>query len=271
MIFVGPCCESGDILTPAPGDPEALAPASRAAPADRRPGHRRRRRRLLRRDVDDQLQLLSAGARGHAGAGRHPPLAPPPPGPRPGLGQRGLKARRAPVSPALASRRALAARARPGLLEPRILRGLPHGSAAASVGLAGRDGGRARPLPLPRARRPARRGANRAGRLRGRGTRRPRLRHQCDERRQCRPPLAPARPDDELLTTDHAYKACWNTLEFVAERARARVVVAPIPFPLALCRRMWSAQSCLASRRARAWLSSITSRARPPSSCRSSG
>ena len=26
VIFVGPCCESGDILTPAPGDPEALAP-----------------------------------------------------------------------------------------------------------------------------------------------------------------------------------------------------------------------------------------------------
>lgn len=25
-IFVGPCCESGDILTPAPGDPEALGP-----------------------------------------------------------------------------------------------------------------------------------------------------------------------------------------------------------------------------------------------------
>jgi diaminopimelate decarboxylase len=25
-VFVGPCCESGDILTPAPGDPEALAP-----------------------------------------------------------------------------------------------------------------------------------------------------------------------------------------------------------------------------------------------------
>jgi diaminopimelate decarboxylase len=25
-IFVGPCCESGDILTPAPGDPEGLAP-----------------------------------------------------------------------------------------------------------------------------------------------------------------------------------------------------------------------------------------------------
>jgi diaminopimelate decarboxylase len=26
VIFSGPCCESGDILTPAPGDPEALAP-----------------------------------------------------------------------------------------------------------------------------------------------------------------------------------------------------------------------------------------------------
>jgi diaminopimelate decarboxylase len=25
-VFVGPCCESGDILTPAPGDPEALMP-----------------------------------------------------------------------------------------------------------------------------------------------------------------------------------------------------------------------------------------------------
>jgi diaminopimelate decarboxylase len=26
VVFVGPCCESGDILTPAPGDPESLAP-----------------------------------------------------------------------------------------------------------------------------------------------------------------------------------------------------------------------------------------------------
>lgn len=26
FVFAGPCCESGDILTPAPGDPEALAP-----------------------------------------------------------------------------------------------------------------------------------------------------------------------------------------------------------------------------------------------------
>jgi diaminopimelate decarboxylase len=26
VVFVGPCCESGDVLTPAPGDPEGLAP-----------------------------------------------------------------------------------------------------------------------------------------------------------------------------------------------------------------------------------------------------
>jgi isopenicillin-N epimerase len=40
-------------------------------------------------------------------------------------------------------------------------------------------------------------------------------------------------PGDELLTTDHAYQACRNTLDFVAERSGARVVAVTLPFPVA--------------------------------------
>ena len=38
---------------------------------------------------------------------------------------------------------------------------------------------------------------------------------------------------DELLTTDHAYGACRNTLDYVAGRTGARVTVAVIPLPVA--------------------------------------
>jgi len=45
VIFVGPCCESGDILTPAPGDPEALLP-----------------RHVARPKIDDLVVIGGAGA-----------------------------------------------------------------------------------------------------------------------------------------------------------------------------------------------------------------
>ncbi len=89
VVFVGPCCESGDILTPAPGDPEALAPRWVATPR-----------------IGDLVVIGGAGAYCAGMAtinynsypqapevmlGRDGSLTPPapPPGPRAGLAERG--------------------------------------------------------------------------------------------------------------------------------------------------------------------------------------
>ncbi|MFO0755936.1 MAG: aminotransferase class V-fold PLP-dependent enzyme [Byssovorax sp.] len=67
-------------------------------------------------------------------------------------------------------------------------------------------------------------------------------------------------PGDELLTHDHAYNACKNALDFVAEKAGAKVVVAKVPFPVASPDTVVdSVLACVTSRTRLAMIDQITS------------
>ena len=67
-------------------------------------------------------------------------------------------------------------------------------------------------------------------------------------------------PGDELLTTDHAYGAARNAIEYVAEREGARVVVAAVPFPLESTAQVVDAvMGCVTARTRLAVLDHVTS------------
>jgi isopenicillin-N epimerase len=68
------------------------------------------------------------------------------------------------------------------------------------------------------------------------------------------------RAGDEILTTDHDYNACRNVLVAAAHQAGARLVVAPIPFPLRSADDVVEAVSRAVTRRTRlALLDHVTS------------
>ena len=67
-------------------------------------------------------------------------------------------------------------------------------------------------------------------------------------------------PGDELLTTTHTYAACRKTIDYVATRSGASVVVATLPFPLRDEQEVTEAVLALASSRTRlAVLDHVTS------------
>ena len=40
------------------------------------------------------------------------------------------------------------------------------------------------------------------------------------------------KPGDEIIVPDHSYQACWNAIDFVTEKAGAKTVAVPLPFPV---------------------------------------
>jgi len=67
-------------------------------------------------------------------------------------------------------------------------------------------------------------------------------------------------PEDDLLVTNHTYAACRKTVDFVAQRSQARVVVADLPFP---CRNeeqlIAAVMNCVSPRTRLALLDHVTS------------
>jgi isopenicillin-N epimerase len=67
-------------------------------------------------------------------------------------------------------------------------------------------------------------------------------------------------PGDELLLTNHTYAACRKTVDYVAARAGARVVVAQLPFPCADVEEIvFSVLKCVSPRTRLALLDHVTS------------
>ena len=93
VVFVGPCCESGDILTPAPGEPEALGPRWVPRPRIGDLVVVSGAGAYCAAMSTDQLQLVPARPRGDAGAGRLAPPAPASAGAHRRLGGRDLRSR----------------------------------------------------------------------------------------------------------------------------------------------------------------------------------
>jgi isopenicillin-N epimerase len=58
-------------------------------------------------------------------------------------------------------------------------------------------------------------------------------------------------PGDELLATDHTYRACRNALDRTAARTGARIVVAPLPWPVASADQVTAAITAAATPRTR--------------------